>query len=114
MQYAITLPNGQRVGLRTYCESWRALQNAPPGTLVRGWDHFPTCASDILSELRRGVHDRINRHNRTGYGRGRKWSDDWQRAARHCAREVNTPRLVVRWVPHDLRRRLAHRLERDE
>ena len=114
MQYAITLPNSRRVGLRTYCESWRTLQSAPPDASITGWDHFPTRAADILHELRRGIHDRINRHERTYYGRGRKWSDDWQRAALQCARAVNTPRLIVDWIPHDLRARLAHRLRERE
>jgi hypothetical protein len=41
---------------------------------------------------------------------GRKWSSDWFNQARRTAREVNTPRLVVRWIPFEFRKQLAHRL----
>jgi hypothetical protein len=35
---------------------------------------------EILGEFRDGVHDRINRHA-PGFGAGRKWDSEWQRAA---------------------------------
>jgi len=45
-----------------------------------------------------------------GYGVGRKWESDWYWQAWRIARDVNTPRLVVRWVPKEFRERLQHRL----
>lgn len=45
------------------------------------------------------------------YGVGRKWDWQWQVEAQRTARAVNTPRLVVRWVPKEFRERLAHRIE---
>ena len=109
----ITLPNGRRCGLATYTAAWRALKALPPSAHVRGFSYFSDPASYILAELRAGLAARINRHLPT-YGRGRKWSDDWQRAALQTARAVNTPRLAVRWVPVDLRARLAHRISKED
>lgn len=43
--------------------------------------------------------------------RGRKDCPEWDALVRRTAREVNTPRLIVRWVPFELRSRLGHRLE---
>ena len=71
--------------------------------------------------MRRGLHERITEavpYTLRGLvcplpPKGRKWDPDWQREARHCAREVNTPRLIVRWVPRDFALRLAHRVLTD-
>lgn len=109
----ITLPNGRAVGLGAYVRAWRLLLTTRPDADIRGFTWHALPAADVLRELRYGLHDRINRHL-PGYGRGRKWHHDWQRAASQCARAVNTPRLVVRWAPQDLRARLAHRLTTEE
>jgi hypothetical protein len=108
----VVLPNGRRCGLGTYVLAWRTMLKMNPQELVKGWGHFSEPAGYVLRELRAGMHDRINRHI-PGYGRGRKWNADWQRAAGHCANAVNTPRLIVRWVPRDLYARLAHRITAD-
>lgn len=111
----IRLPNGRTCGLAKYVASWRltitlAAQN--PNQEVSGWQWFSVPLSSVLRDLRDGMHDRINRHI-AGYGKGRKWDGNWQRAAGNCARDVNTPRLVVRCVPAEFRARLAHRLTVD-
>jgi hypothetical protein len=108
----VTLPNGKKVGLGEYVRGWKVVRELPPAQLCRGWDYFEIKAASILRDLRDGMHDRINRHIE-GYGQGRKWSSDWQGAARRTAYDVNTPRLVVRWVPFEFRARLAHRLHVD-
>lgn len=109
----IRLPNGRHVGLRAYVAAWRVLLRTTPDANVRGFDYFTQTAGEVLAAFRAGLQDRINRHL-PGYGRGRKWSSDWQRDAGHTARAVNTPRLIVRWAPLDLRARLAHRLTTEE
>jgi len=110
----VTLPNGRKVGLGAYVNAWRALRTMPAGQMVRGFDHFPDEAGRTLARFRDGMHDRINRHL-PGYGRGRRWSQDWHFAALRTARAVNTPRLIVRpsTVPHEFRARLAGRLTTD-
>lgn len=111
----VVLPNGRRCSLGVYVASWKTILQIvreTPAASIRGFDHFPDEAPRVLRALRLGMHDRINRHL-PGFGVGRKWDQDWQRAARHCANEVNYPRLVVRWVPADLRARLEHRLSDD-
>jgi hypothetical protein len=109
VRQTIRLPNGRQCALRTYVHAWRKLKSMSPTAQVGGFDHFPEDASRILREIRLGLHDRINRHV-PDYGKGRKWHHDWQRAAIQAAIAVNTPRLVVRWVPIDLMPRLKHRL----
>lgn len=109
MTLIVTLPSGRPIPLRMYTRAWKSLKGLPFDALISDWDLFPTKAFDILRELRGGMHDRINRHI-PGYGLGRKWSDVWQTEALRTARDVNTPRLIVRWIPRDLRPRLAHRL----
>lgn len=107
----VTLGDGRRVPLSAYVAGWKVVRRCHPAMpfnrcLTERW---ASTAGQILQQYRDGMHDRINRHV-PGYGRGRKWSPDWQGAAIHCAQAVNTPRLVVRWVPRDLKARLAHRI----
>ena len=105
--HLITLPNGRDVTVGEYARSWRMLKTLPPDRLVERFSHFPETAAEILREIGRAVHDRINRHI-PGFGRGRKWSQDWERAAIQTAIRVNQPRLVIDWLPQDFRRRLAY------
>lgn len=104
----ITLPNGRRVTLGTYAAAWRAILAKPDG-LFPGFDHFPERGRHILNRIREGLHDRINRHL-PHYYKGRKWDPDWQSATIHAARELNTPRLRIYWLPPHLKQRFAHRL----
>ncbi len=113
MKRAIRLPNGKWCGLAAYVQSWRTVRALPPEASVRGFGDWPEPAADVLRELRYGLHDRINRHI-PSFGVGRKWDHDWQREVGHTARAVNTPRLIVRWVPAHLQGRLAHRITRGE
>jgi hypothetical protein len=114
MRY-VTLGCGRTVSLRTYVRAWRTVLAAPTDATFRGSpsdSRMNATREDALREFRDGMHDRINRHL-TGFGHGRKWSNDWQRAVMQTASRVNTPRLIVRVreVPMHLRARLAHRLE---
>jgi hypothetical protein len=114
--YLVTLADGRRLPLGSYVASWRRIRDADPEDRFRGapsdWFGLDYSAAEILSEFRAAMHARINRHV-PGYGRGRKWSSDWQIEAARTARAVNTPRLVVRWIPSDLRDRLVHRITAD-
>lgn len=56
----ITLPNGNRVSLRTYVAHWKLLKTFQLDELIVGWSHTATPAGWILSDIRKGVHDRIN------------------------------------------------------
>lgn len=109
----IGLPNGGQCTLGTYVASWKTLLTMDPGAEVGGFDYDARKAGYVLSALAEGLHDRINRHD-PRYGVGRKWSDTWQADAYRTARMVNTPRLIVRWVPKDLAARLAHRTWKED
>ena len=114
MQRYITLPNGRACGISKYVQAFQVLRDAKPDSQWPGWDYFPRSAASILADMRYGIHDRINRHI-PSFGQGRKWDNDYDRAARNCARWVNTPRLVVHqgMVPLEFRTRLAHRTSHD-
>ncbi len=112
-KWRVRLPKGSLVTMGRYVAAWKALRSLPPGAQVNGWDHFPTPAKDVLRKMRAGMHERISRHL-PWWEKGRKWEGQWQRDAHRTAWEVNTPRLVVRWVPMDLRKRLAHRITEGE
>jgi len=59
----ITLPSGRSVTLGEFVRSWRLLQTLPAGRDIdRGWNWYPESAGEILRQISRGVHDRINRH----------------------------------------------------
>lgn len=112
-RHFVTLANGRRVTLGAYVAAWRTVRSADPAARYHGapnsWFGEPEPAETILRQFRAGMHDRINRHL-PGFGRGRKWSDQWFFDALRAARDVNTPRLIVRWIPAEFRSRLAHRL----
>lgn len=112
--YTIGLPNGRSCRLPTYVAAWKRLRTMKPDASVDGFGHFDQRADEILRELRRGMHDRINRHI-AGYGVGRKWASDWWWPTWRLSRDVNTRRLVVRvrQCPKEFRARLAHRLSED-
>ena len=106
----ITLGDGRACGLGTYVKAWRAILTLPERQwLVRCPDGYGGTASDALRQLRDGMHDRINRHI-PGYGKGRKWDSDWQRTMTQSAHALNTPRLIIDWLPADLKARFAYRL----
>lgn len=109
MRHTIGLPDGRSVSVREYVRSWRVLRTLSPDRLVNGFYWYPETASIILRALRVGMHDRINRHL-PGYGIGRKWDPNWQAEMRRAANDLNCPRLVIHWLPPDLRSRFAHRL----
>lgn len=65
---AIRLPNGKWCGIGRYAQAWRnmldpinARQSFP------GWSHFPTEGRSILADMRRGLQERISRHERTTF-----------------------------------------------
>ena len=110
----ITLGDGRTIGLGKYVEAWKACLALPAATPIgRGIDGWGQTAGEALRDLRAGMDDRINR-NIPGFGKGRKWSSDWYWQAWRLARDVNTPRLVVRWAPLEFRARLADRLWRGD
>ena len=109
MRHTIGLPDGRSVTVREYVRSWRILKTLPPDRLVNGFYWFPETADTILHALRAGIHDRINRHL-PGYGQGRKWNPQWQADMARASRDLNRPRLVIRWLPSDLKVRFPHRL----
>lgn len=108
----IGLSDNRVVHLGAYVDAWARVLTAPAGTefaqsLTSRW---PATREEILEQFRDGLHDRINRRD-PRYGVGRKWDPDWQRQCGYAARELNYPRLVIRWLPMWLRDRFAHRLE---
>ncbi len=61
----ITLPNGKPCSLGVYVKGWKAIKTMAPHETVRGWTWWAEDACRVLDDIARGVHDRINRHDRT-------------------------------------------------
>ena len=110
MKRVVTLGFGQKVPLGVYVAGWRkALANPEarfPHSLEERW---PATGAEIVAQFRKGMVDRINKHD-PAFGVGRKWAEDWQRAMIQTAHRLNTPRLVIEWLPAELKGRFAHRL----
>lgn len=103
------------VSVGEYARAWARIRAAPAGTSFRsGLTHWgPATREELLRDFSVGLHDRINRRV-PGYGEGRRWSDDYEDAARRVARALAARvRVHGRDVPADLRARLAHRLSDD-
>lgn len=113
MTQVIRLPNQKLCSLSAYARAWKAIKNLPPATSVFGWACWPVQAGEVLEVLRFGLHDRINRHVEW-HGKGRKWGEGYQVEFRRAGRAVNTPRLILDWLPADLRDRFGHRLRKYE
>lgn len=115
---AVILGDGRAVPLVAYVAAWRAMLAASEDCRFRGSPKDPRgwkgsyTRAEVLREFRDGLHDRINRHI-PNHGKGRKWSYDWFMAAWRLSRDVNTPRLIVRYCPAEFRPRLEHRLTVD-
>lgn len=111
MQHSISLYPGRSVTLASYLAAWREVKQSDPGRVYRNgpgsW--APMTAEEILREMRRGIHTRINRQD-AAYGRGRKWCEAWQTETQRAARAINTPRLRIHWLPVEWRARFGHRL----
>ncbi len=64
MTQIITLPSGKQVTGTTYVKAWKALRAMTPEQRERyrseTWSWCHNSGNDILREIRRGVHDRIN------------------------------------------------------
>lgn len=58
---AFITPGGRTVSIRTMANAMREIRKMPPTQDVFGWDWCPCWAIHIRSEVRRGIHDRINR-----------------------------------------------------
>lgn len=87
----------------------RYLPSAP------GEDHEVLTATAWLQWFRARLMEKIEAHDPTTPDPfWRKVQPEWQRDARRTADQVNTPRLIVRWVPRDLRERLKHRIAEEE
>lgn len=112
MKRCIVTPSGHRVGLNAYVDAWRRLKTVPADTEVSGWDWFARPASEILDAISSGVHSRINRHLPWST-ETRKWDWQWQADMARAARDLNTPRLCIHWLPPELRARFANRITRD-
>lgn len=98
----ITLGCGRTIGLGKYVAAWKQCLALEPKTWIgAGVSGVGESAGEALAGLRKGLDDRINR-NIPGYGKGRKWSYEWQGAVYRAAGDLNNPRLIVRWLPPDL------------
>jgi hypothetical protein len=80
----------------------------PDGTIkVPVWTKPVYTRDEWKAWFRKCLHTKINRESSI---RGRKDSMDWFCQMRRSQWEINQPRLVIHWLPKDLKSRFAHRL----
>jgi uncharacterized protein YfbU (UPF0304 family) len=92
----IRLPNGRSCSIARYVAAWRTLRDMKPNARVEGFDYFMSEACDVLRRMREGMHDRINKHD-PAYGKGRRWSEQWQTSMRrdcNAVRDYRQHRIV--------------------
>jgi hypothetical protein len=106
----IRLPSGRWVSARAYLHGWKAVKNSDSSRLIAGWCWAPVPAGECLESLRRGVHDRINRHDRTRPASWRHLDSIWQTETARAALALNQSRVVIRWLPVWLRERFGERM----
>lgn len=112
MKHRITLGNGRHVTIASYVATIRHAKAHPQATYphgLTGW--WQVQGYEIVEQYMAGVHDRINRHI-PGYGKGHRWGEPYQTETKRAAIALNQPRLIIHWLPHWLRTRFAHRLDR--
>jgi hypothetical protein len=109
--HCIVLPNGKRCTVAAYVSAWKALKTKDPMQPVRGFYHFPERAGDVLDAIRRGVHDRINRHDRSNAG-ARRRDPAYELGLRRDARAIEDKLVrrvrLYRLETPELRERFAH------
>jgi hypothetical protein len=88
----------------------RWVKEHPTGTLKVDWCTTLT-AAEWTRWFRTCLDRKINRA--LPVPTGRKHAQEWQIECQRAARQLNTPRLIIRWLPRDLRRRCGHRLLTD-
>lgn len=108
---SVAIGYGRRVGVRAYVAGYQLARHNPDLLLRMGFDGWPATGREILAEFRQAFQTRINRHM-PHYGQGRKWDPDWQAETLRAARELNTPRLRIYWLPKHLRDRFENRIVR--
>ena len=62
--YVITKPNGHVVTIGEYVRSWKQLLTMPANAEVSDWEWYPVTVASILSDIRRGIFDRINQRGK--------------------------------------------------
>jgi len=75
--------------------------------LGRVWPSDTLTSGEWHCWFMRCLHKRINRHQGS---RGRKDTREWFIEMRRVQHQLNTPRLIIHWLPVDLRDRFSHRL----
>ena len=74
---------------------------------IQDWFSTELTGAQWRQWFRNCLDRKINRA--TGHA-GRKWETDWQTEMHRASRQLNTPRLALHWLPHELKERFAHRL----
>ena len=113
MSRYVTIARQKQVPLGAYVRAIGIAKAAPEQTFKSGLSTFwTTKGREIHEQFYEGLTDRINRRI-ANYGKGRKWSNEWQIETQRAARALNTPRLVIHWLPKWLLGRFGHRIERE-
>jgi hypothetical protein len=81
-----------------------------PGGIVKPHGTWPPVELDEEGWHRWFRECLARKINRNEKPRGRKDCPEWRREIERAARDLNRPRLIIHWLPSELRERFAHRL----
>lgn len=98
---------------KEYVEVWKKVL-ANPDSNFKHWDWSRGVVSGkvLAKEFSDALQKRINIRGGIVF-KGRKHDPDWYRNILQSALKLNTPRLIIDWLPRDLEKRFAHRLRKN-
>lgn len=95
-----------------YVRLWRAALANPNKRFEHfDWTRGIVTGLELSKDFSKALQNRINSRGGLDYKHyWRKYDGDYQSSIRRAAGEINTPRLLISYLPPDLRKRFAHRL----
>lgn len=98
---------------KAYVEAWKkALANPDKVFKPIDWAKGSQTGSEIAQDFSKALQARINSRGKVIF-RGRKYDSDWFWNMWRASKSLNTPRLVIDWLPPDLVKRFGYRLRKN-
>lgn len=98
---------------KVYIEAWKkALNNSATYFKHPDWTMGIVTGKEWADECSKALMKRINTRGGIEF-KGRKYDSDYQRSILQASIALNTPRLIIDWLPKDLEKRFAYRLRKN-
>lgn len=98
---------------KAYVEAWKKIYAHPEAFFNHpDWTRGALKGKDLQKEFSLALDRRINSRGGIEF-KGRKHDPDYERSILQAANFINTPRVIIDWLPADLEKRFAHRLRKN-